>query len=379
MIPDIQSLVKLRREIHQYPEVSGEEEETSGRIKRFLEAQNPDEIIEFQKFGLAAVFDSGEKGESVLLRADLDALPIQEINTFKHQSRIEGVSHKCGHDGHMAILCGVAQWLGENPPGKGRVILFFQPAEETGEGAQWMIDDPQFEKIKPTQVFALHNLPRFPKHAIVYRTGIFTAAVISMVVKFRGKTAHAGQPDRGINPALAIAELLMESDVQTHNVPEDEDFQLVTPIYCEMGKKAYGTSAAMGEVHFTLRAWNTQRMKELARKMESKARALAKRDGLDCKVKWIQEFVSNVNGEKAIEVITHAAKQHELELIEVDRPFRWGEDFGRLSSKYKGAMFGLGSGESTPDLHNPDYDFPDELIETGAEMFVSILKAFNYN
>ncbi|TVR87894.1 MAG: amidohydrolase [Saprospirales bacterium] len=376
--PDIEALIEFRRELHRYPEISGEEEETSKRVLKYLQKLEPTKIVEFNKYGLAAIFDSGKKGPSVLLRADLDALPIQESNKFKHRSKVEGVSHKCGHDGHSTILCGVGDWLTKNKPQKGRVILLFQPAEETGEGAQWMLDDRKFQKIEPDIVFALHNLPRFPMHSIVHRTGTFTAAVISMVVKFRGKTAHAGQPDNGINPATAIAELLLESNKLTHNEPADEDFKLVTPIFATLGKHAYGTSAGNGEVHFTIRAWTTERMRTVARKMRDKARELAKRDGLDCKIKWIQEFISNVNGEKSVDSILSAAKENNLKTIEVDRPFRWGEDFGRLSSKYKGAMFGLGAGENTPDLHNPDYDFPDELIEKGIRMFSSILRQYNY-
>ena len=375
---DIKELIELRHELHRYPEISGEEERTSQRIIKFLENTKPTEIVKFRRFGLAAVFDSGTEGPTVLLRADMDALPIQEINRFKHRSKVEGVSHKCGHDGHSTILCGVASWLAEKRPEKGKVVLLFQPAEETGEGAQWIMDDKKFSKVEPDYVYALHNLPRFPMHSIVYRTGTFTAAVISMVVKFRGVTSHAGQPDRGINPATAVAKLLLESGELTHNVPEDEDFRLVTPIYATLGKLAYGTSAGMGEAHFTIRAWTTERMQKLSKNMEIKARELADREGLDCKIKWIQEFISNENGVDSVKCILQAAEDNELRTIEVDRPFRWGEDFGRLSSKYKGAMFGLGAGEKTPDLHNPDYDFPDELIETGVKVFGAILKRYNY-
>lgn len=374
----LKDLIEIRRELHAHPELSGEEEDTSKRIADLLEAENPSEIIRFRKHGIAAVYDSCNEGPTVLLRADMDALPIDELNDFDYRSMVEGVSHKCGHDGHSTILLGVAAWLANDPPKKGRVVLLFQPAEETGEGAQWMLDDPAFEKIVPDFVFALHNLPRFPMHSIVYRTGTFTAAVISMVVKYRGKTAHAGQPDRGINPAMAIAELIIESTRLTHNHPEDDEFRLVTPVHVSLGKPAYGTSAGRGEAHFTLRAWTTDRMKKLASDMAKKARELAMKDKLDCKISWIQEFISNVNGPKSVEAIINAASENDLKTIEVDRPFRWGEDFGRLSSKYRGAMFGLGAGEETPDLHNPDYDFPDELIETGINVFMGILKQFNY-
>ncbi|TVR81714.1 MAG: amidohydrolase [Saprospirales bacterium] len=374
----IDELIKFRRELHANPEISGEEEDTSRRISSYLKDQNPSEIIQFKRNGLAAVYDSGNEGPTVLLRADMDALPIEELNDFEYRSKVEGISHKCGHDGHSTILLGLASLLSVDPPQKGRVVLLFQPAEETGEGAQWMLDDPSFSKISPDYVFALHNLPRFPLHSIVHRTGTFTAAVISMVVKFRGKTAHAGQPDRGINPALAIAELLIESNRLTHNRPEDDEFRLVTPVHVSLGKPSYGTSAGLGEAHFTLRAWTTDRMKKLASDMAKKARELANKEKLDCKISWIQEFISNVNGPQSVEAILNSASKNGLQTIEVDRPFRWGEDFGRLSSKFRGAMFGLGAGENTPDLHNPDYDFPDELIETGVRVFKGIITQFNY-
>lgn len=377
MTLDLDSLKKLRRTLHQYPEISGEEEGTSQRIKEYLKDQGPDKIIDLQKYGLAAIYDSTKEGMTVLLRGDMDALPIDEVNNFAHKSKVDGVSHKCGHDGHSTIVCGVAQWLNKNRPQKGKVVLLFQPAEETGQGAMWMLDDPQFKEIEPDHTFALHNLPGFPMHSIIWRTGTFTASVISMVVKLRGKTSHAGQPDKGINPARAIAELLMESEKLTNHDPDQDDFQLVTPIFAELGRKNYGTSAGRGEVHFTLRAWTTKRMKQLADAMKSKAKELAKKEKLDCKISWIQEFISNENGAESVELILNAAKKHDLKTIEMDRPFRWGEDYGRFSSKFKGAMFGLGSGENTPDLHNPDYDFPDEIIETGVKTFVSILQQLN--
>jgi amidohydrolase len=160
----MEALILLRKELHKNPEVSGKELQTSKRIISFLEKQAPDEIItEIGGAGIAAIYKSKEAGKTVLFRCELDALPIEEINSFEHRSLINGVSHKCGHDGHMAILCGLASELSQNRPETGTIILLFQPAEEDGSGAQKVFSDTKFASLKPDYVFALHNLPGFPK------------------------------------------------------------------------------------------------------------------------------------------------------------------------------------------------------------------------
>jgi len=370
-----EALILLRKELHRNPEISDKESKTAKRIVAFLEKKLPDEIItEIGGAGIAAVYKSKKAGKTVLFRCELDALPIEEINTFEHRSLVKGVSHKCGHDGHMAILCGLADELHHNKPETGTVILLFQPAEEDGSGAQKVFSDPKFALLKPDYVFALHNLPGFPINQIVLKNDTFTCAVNSIIIKLNGVTAHAGEPQKGINPALAIAAIINQFDTVIQSDISKEDYCLITPIYTEMGKKAYGVSAGSGEVHFTVRSSSNSKMKKVETKLEKLAQTIAKEYQLEYNITWTESFQANENNKEAADLIRNAAKINDFELFEKETPFTWGEDFGLFTQQYPGAMFGLGSGINTPALHNPDYDFPDDIICTGISVFHKISK-----
>jgi amidohydrolase len=371
----IESLVLLRKELHKYPEISGKEVETAKRITSFLENYPADEIItEIGITGILAIYKGAKPGKTILFRCELDALPIEEINTFEHRSLSHGVSHKCGHDGHMAILCGLAAKLSEQKPETGRVILLFQPAEEDGSGAQKVFSDSKFKAFVPDYVFALHNLPGYPQNQIVIKNGTFTCAVNSIIIKLDGITAHAGEPEKGINPALAIASIITQFNGFIQSDISKENFCLITPIYTKMGKKAYGVSAGAGEVHFTVRSDSNSRMRKIEATLENIAKAVANEHRLKCNIKWTQSFQANENDEDSVSLIKTAAKENQFELHEKIKPFTWGEDFGLFTQHYPGTMFGLGSGIDTPALHNPDYDFPDEIITTGVSIFHHISK-----
>jgi amidohydrolase len=371
----MEALILLRKELHKNPEVSGKEWETSKRIITFLEKQAPDEIItEIGGAGIIAIYKGKKTGKTVLFRCELDALPIEEINTFEHRSLTNGVSHKCGHDGHMAILCGLATELYQHRPETGTVILLFQPAEEDGSGAQKVFYDPKFALLQPDYVFALHNLPGFPKNQIVVKNDTFTCAVNSMIIKLNGVTAHAGEPEKGINPALAIASIINQFDTIIQSDISKEDYCLITPIYTEMGKIAYGVSAGAGEVHFTVRSDSNLQMKIVENKLEKLAESIAKEHKLKYNISWTEGFQANENNKEAADHIRNAAKINNFQLLEKETPFTFGEDFGLFTQQYPGAMFGLGSGLNTPALHNPDYDFPDDIITTGISVFYQISK-----
>lgn len=367
-------LTQLRKELHKYPEVSGKEVNTAKRIITFLENYPPDEIVsEIGSTGILAIYKGKTVGKTVLFRCELDALPIEEINTFEHRSVINGVSHKCGHDGHMAILCGLACELHLKRPETGTVILLFQPAEEDGSGAAAVFKDPKFI-YKPDFSFALHNIPGYNRNQIIVKNDTFSCAVNSLIIKLKGITSHAGEPEKGVNPALAIAKIttLFNQLIQA-NISK-ENYCLITPIYSKMGKKAYGVSAGAGEIHFTVRSDSNLQMKMIENTLEKLANSIAEEFHLKCKTAWTQSFRANENNPDAVNHIRNAAKANNYELLEKETPFTWGEDFGLLTQQFPGAMFGLGSGINTPALHNPDYDFPDDIIETGVTTFLQISK-----
>ncbi|WP_445721682.1 amidohydrolase [Flavobacterium sp.] len=371
----MKELIQFRQELHQHPEVSGEEKETAKRVLAFLSNYPPSEIItNLGGEGILAIYRGKQEGKSILFRCELDALPIQEINTFDYKSSYEGVSHKCGHDGHMAILCGMAKTLHENPLEKGTVMLLFQPAEEDGNGAKRVLNDLKFNTIKPDFAFALHNLPGYKKHQIVVKEATFTCAVNSMIIQLEGKTAHAGEPENGTNPALAIAEITQLFNAKINTDVASNQYCLITPIHITMGEKAYGVSAGYGEVHFTVRSNSNAQMRIIESNLEENVAEIASKFNLKVKIDWTQSFQANENNIEAVDFIKKAALKKEYAILEKELPFTFGEDFGLFTQHFKGAMLGLGSGENTPSLHNPDYDFPDEIIATGVTLFHQITK-----
>ncbi len=369
-----QSLTDLRKELHRNPEVSGNEKETSERVISFLEKFEPDSILtNVGGYGIVATWDSGKEGREIVVRAELDALPIAEINSFEHKSVHEGVSHKCGHDGHAVILCGVAAKIFERRPANGKVHLLFQPAEENGEGARAMLADEKFADINPDYIFALHNLPGYPMHEVVVREGTFTASVNSIIINLHGKTSHAAEPEHGYNPALAVSKIIESSLKLANNHPDKEDMRVITPVYIHLGEKAYGISAGHASVHLTLRCWTDDHLRKLEKEIESLSQKIAEAEQLKVWFGYTQTFHANVNDKGAVRILRNAVEELKLPVVERAYPFKWGEDFGLFTSRFRGCMFGLGSGINTPALHNPDYDFPDELIETGASLFYQII------
>lgn len=371
---ELHQLLDLRQRLHQHPELSGHESHTATTIHEFIKAYNPQKIItQLGGNGLAAIWKGNTAGKTVMIRAELDALPIQEINSFKHKSQTPNISHKCGHDGHMAIVCGLAILLKKEPIKQGRVILLFQPAEETGQGARAILDDKRFESIRPDYAFALHNLPKQNMGTILCRRGSFCAASTGLIIKLKGVTAHASQPETGKNPALATAQLIQCLDL----ILETNDFinkTLITLTHAVIGEKSFGVSAGEAEVWLTLRAFEKHDFDLLITLIEKEAHALAERFTLTIDMSYHESFEVTKNHFKAVDLIKAAAEHNRFSYEEMSQPNPWSEDFGLFLQSCEGAMFGIGSGVHTPDLHNPDYDFPDELIETGVNMFWRLIK-----
>lgn len=368
---------QVRKELHRMAELSEHEYKTAKRIAKELRPFHPDNLIEnLGGTGIAAVFEGKEPGKTLLFRAELDALPIQEINEFEHRSDTDGVSHKCGHDGHMTTLLALAEKLrNEQLPQKGRVVLLFQPAEENGEGAKAILADPKFKDIEPDEVFSWHNLPGYEMNSVILKKDNFNAAVKSIIVKLHGKTSHAGEPEKGINPASALADMITQSLKYSNNEPERKDFTLVTPIHAAMGEIAYGISAGYAELRLTIRTWSESEMEKLEQNILRTIESTADKYGIPVETSWTQEFSANFNSSDTLEKVRKSSEALSLQTIRKEIPFKWGEDFGLFTQKYPGAMFGIGSGLNTPALHNPDYDFPDELIETGSDILLEVIRS----
>jgi len=372
---NLNTLIVFRKSLHQHPEVSGQEAKTAERVKEFFKDYAPDETLEkLGGHGLAFIYNGSEEGPTTMIRCELDGLPITEKNNFDHVSTIKGSFHGCGHDGHMAILAGVGMHLANNRPKKGKVALLFQPAEETGEGAEKVLKSKEFQNINPQYAFALHNLPGFVERQVVFKDGPFAAASKGMIINITGKTSHAAHPEDGNSPAVAMSKIIMA----LQKLPEEiEKFSLLTVVHAQLGSVAFGTSPGEAVVMATLRAYEDDALDFLTENAERLANQITKESGLDINISYTESFAATVNNTEAYGIIKKASDNLALESKEIDTPFRWSEDFGHFSQVAKTTLVGLGAGINQPQLHEPTYDFPDEIMGTGISLFLETIKEIN--
>ena len=368
---------QIRRELHQHPELSGHEARTARFVEDKLQAFHPTKVIRHVGgHGLLVEYFFSEDGPTVLFRADMDAVAVQEPDDIPHHSQTPGVAHKCGHDGHTTILLRFARMLSEHPLTKGRILLLFQPAEENGSGSKAVLDTKVLDYYKIDKAFALHNIPGYPLHAVLCKEGCFTCAVVSVSITLTGKTSHAAEPQKGISPIPAILKIVDELSRWNNTDMQSDDYFLSTIVEIHVGKEAYGVSAGNGLIRATLRAKTDKLLHQHARQLKNLVTTECERTpGLQHEMEWLEPFSANENDPQSVSLIKSATIRNNLPYLELQTPFSWGEDFGLFTQQYKGAMFGLGSGENCPPLHSPQYDFPDEVIETGATLFYTIAEA----
>jgi amidohydrolase len=370
---DIADLTRWRHDLHRHPEVSRHESQTAARVVAALAPSAPTQILQgLGGHGVAAIW--GDAGPTILFRAELDALPITEISQIPHRSAIPGTGHLCGHDGHMAILLGLARLIHRRPP-RARVILLFQPAEEDGSGAAAIMADPRYAQIRPDYAFALHNLPGVPFGEVRLKEGPVNCASQGLKITLTGKTAHASLPETGLSPAAALANLLPALTALGAQGPLDADYRLVTITHANLGAPAFGIAPGEAEIWATLRTLTDAPMAALRAKAEALARAEATRHGLTVTFETHDDFAASVNHPEATQHLAKALTTLTIPQTAQDLPMRASEDFGRLgTAPTRSAMLFLGAGESHPALHNPDYDFPDALIPIGAKIFHRVLQ-----
>ncbi len=375
---DLIELTDFRRALHRRPEVSGEEVETANTIVAALKPMSPTRILTgLGGHGVAAIFDSGKNGPTVLFRAELDALPIEERNSaISWLSDIPGKSHTCGHDGHMTMLLALGRMISRKAVARGRVILMFQPAEEDGSGAKAVVADPAFAEIKPDWAFAIHNEPGTPFGHVSTRVGLINCASMGLKISLSGKTAHAADPQDGVSPALAVAKLIPALDALGHGEggPDNDDFRLVTITYARVGEPNFGIAPGAAEVFVTLRTAADAGLESLEVAARNLAASLANEYGLGVKFEIHDHFAASINDAEAYDVAVNALNAIGVPHGEESLPMRASEDFGVFGWNAKAAMLCLGPGEDHAALHNPDYDFPDDLIPIGSAIFERIAR-----
>lgn len=370
---DLFELAAWRRALHAEPELSGSERETAASIVRALGEARPDRVLEgLGGWGVAALFEGAEPGPTVMLRAELDALPIEESGAAAHRSRRPGQAHLCGHDGHMATLLGVSRRLHREPPRRGRVWLLFQPAEETGAGAAAVLADPRFAQIAPTHAFALHNLPGIARGEAVVPMGPANCASVGLAVRLAGRTAHASSPETGLPPTAALAELLLALNglgaPATHpdgSLPEG--FAMSTVTHAQLGEPTFGVAPGEATVFATLRTLRDPEMGALRAEAGALIERVAARHGLSALIEEHDAFRACTNHPEASALLRRGAEGEGL-VCHAGPPLRASEDFGRFGEGARAAMLFLGAGLDHPPLHDPRYDFQDALIGVGAAL-----------
>lgn len=368
----ITSLTTLRHELHRHPEISGDEAETAKRITQELIVLGADQIWQgLGGHGVAAAFNGVGAGPTVLLRCELDGLPIHEISNFAYKSQSEGKGHLCGHDGHMVSMLGVAMALATRPA-SGRVILLFQPAEETGAGAKAVIEDPRWPDIRPDFAFAYHNVPGRPLGEVGLRQGPGNCASRGMQILLNGKSSHAAAPEDGVSPGKAMARLMQDLPGLGKGTIGEGSFALSTLTHARLGEPSFGIAPGQGELRVTLRCMTDERMNTLI--SDALALVTGHTADLSIAVHWHDIFLSVYNDAKATDIARQVAIAQGQAVYEMPTPMRWSEDFGRIGlDGAKAAMLYVGAGETHPQLHNPDYDFPDALIPVVADLFNGIV------
>ncbi len=370
----LSGIYELRHKLHKHPELSNSEYNTSKLITDFLLKLHPDKVLHLSSTGKALIFKGKQKGKTLVFRAELDALPIDENTGLSYSSVNSGIAHSCGHDGHMAIIAGLAKIIADVPPEKGQVVLLFQPAEEMEQGAKVVVESKEFRKLNPDYVFALHNIPGEEKNTIILKSGVFAAASKGMIVKLIGKTAHAAEPEKGISPAFAISKIIQ----QLHNLAKEtrlfSGLTLLTIVHIKLGEPTFGTSPGNAEIMVTLRTFENSDMLILTGESKKIIRQVSHEENLEFEISYTEEFPATVNNGDCLKLVEYASGVNMLEVKYRSEPFKWSEDFAYYTQKYKACLFGLGAGTSHPSLHQENYDFPDDIIKTGVNMFYSIYK-----
>lgn len=390
LIPEIQAALPeiqaLRRNIHAHPELCYQEQRTADLVAAKLTEWGIEVHRGLAKTGLVGVIRNG-KGKRIGLRADMDALPLMEANHFPHRSKHEGKMHACGHDGHTAMLLGAAHYLAKHRNFNGTVHLIFQPAEEGGGGAREMIKDGLFERFPCDAVFGLHNWPGVQVGAFATRTGPLMASGNVFRITVKGKGAHAALPHNGSDPVFVGVQIVsaLQGIITRNKRPIDTAVLSVTQFHAGDANNVVPEEAWIGG---TVRTFSNEVLDLIERRMEEVSRDIAA--AYDCAVDFVfrRIYPATVNAEAETQFA--AAVMRELVgASNVDTnidPTMGAEDFSFMLIEKPGcfAFIGNGDGDHREQghglgpcmLHNPSYDFNDELLPLGATYWVRLVEKY---
>ena len=375
-------MVTWRHHIHKHPELSFKEEMTSDYIASVLQSHNIEMHRGLAVTGTVATIHGTKKGKAIGLRADMDALPIQEKNEFNHKSVHDGKMHACGHDGHSTMLLGAAVYLKDHNNFAGTVHCIFQPAEEGGGGGRVMVEEGIFEKIPCDAVYGMHNWPGLAEGQFAVHDTAVMAANETLKITIRGKGGHAAMPDQCIDPIMIGSQVVtaLQSVVSRTVAPLDAAVISIT-----MVDAGFVSNVIPNEMNLTgsLRYFKTEVGDEVKNKIESIAKGISESMGATATFSSTPNYPATVNTPKHAQLCAQAAEKvvGKKNVLRNEKPSMGSEDFSFLLNASEGAYIWIGNGlvpEDSPEggcmLHNTQYDFNDEILPVGSSYWVELVR-----
>ncbi|VVE14189.1 amidohydrolase [Pandoraea horticolens] len=365
-----------RHEIHQNPETAFEEHRTANIVANALTLMGIAVDRGLARTGVVGTLTNGH-GPTIALRADMDALHIQELGKPAYASRCVGKMHACGHDGHTAMLLGAAEHLARHKPFSGTVHFIFQPAEESEGGGRVMVEEGLFERFPSEAVYGMHNYPQVPRGRFMIRQGTFTANFDNFEIHVVGKGAHGALPETGIDPIVVAAQLVtaLQTIVSRRTRATDAAVVSVTQI---RGGHTWNVIPESVRLRGTVRTFEGKVRDDTEAAMRQICRGIAEMSGAQIELDYRTVCPAVVNTPANTEAaISAAAALVGIDAVDTELPPVMGsEDFAFMLRKRPGAyiMIGAGEGESDADLHNPYYDFNDAILSLGAAYWVELVK-----
>ena len=366
-----------RRTIHQYPELLFDLPKTSAFVIEKLKSFGVDELVDgIATSGVVAVIE-GRKGpgKTIALRCDMDALPMSEQTNLAHASKVPGMMHACGHDGHTAMLLATAKRLCETRDFAGRVVLVFQPAEEGGGGGRVMISEGILERFGIEEVYGMHNEPGLAVGSFAIRSGPMMAAGDRFVITINGKGGHAAQPHLSHDPVVATAHLITALQTIPSRFTNPFDPVVLSITFIEGGSdKALNVIPAATRIGGSIRTMVPETRKAVEQRFREIVTTTAKLFDTEAELDWRPGYPVTVNDpEKTKVAIEAASRVAGAERVDPDCAATMGsEDFSYMLEQRPGALIWLGNGDSA-DLHNPAYDFNDDAIIHGVSYWLSLV------
>lgn len=367
LLPEI---IKIRHQIHEHPELCYQEVKTAALVADTLKKFGYEITTNIGVTGISALLDSGKPGKTVALRADMDALPLQEHTSLSYQSKNPGKMHACGHDGHTATLLAVAGVLKEfTKDFKGKIKFIFQPAEEGGAGAAAMIKDGILDNPKVDAIFGYHNMPQIPFGSIGTKTACLMAAMDTFIITVTGKGGHAAEPETAIDPILIGAQIVqgLQSIASRFTSPTEPIVLTITQFH---GGTAYNIIPEDVTLHGTLRTTSVETRAAAKQHMTEIAANIAQAFGATASVNFKDSFPPTINHAIETDFVLNTAGEllGEKNSQRLIVPMMTSEDFSYFLEKVPGCFFFVGCGKADMSLHNPHFDFNDDIIPIAAEM-----------